>query len=445
MTSDFHRTALLLGIAGSAMAAEVSLQGNGRLSGEVKSMDADGMIELVSPLSEKPLRIRADKTTRVDFGTSQGDFQVSGQTVQLRNGDMLPIRVNSMADGLLEAESQDIGRISIPREMISTVQLGIFPQRVIYSGPEDFKGWIRDKSNPESWTIDGGEFVAEGQGTVSMDAGLPEKFIIKFSFTWNGYPNLQFGFGEPQDAGSGRVDRYLLQFAGSGIGIFRESAAKNGNVPIVFLNRASDRLRDNRMEVEIRVDRSRGRLQLYVDGELEGRYTDPVPGIPAGTGISITSKAPQESTQRIGDIKLLEWDDRGDRHRTEERGDGQPDSLISRYGDRLGGTLTGIRRDGGGSVYLFKNDFQKETLELPEDEVSTVFFGVAGASPKDPLSDGFTLSLRGGGRMTVSSCVFGSGKVNAKHPLLGDVEISRDGITSLARRVVPKAKPANDR
>lgn len=446
MTSDFFPcTAMLLGIATSAMAAEVSLHGDGRLTGEVSSMDADGTIALVSPLSHEPLRIRGDKAIRVDFGVDKRDIDVSGQKLQLRNGDMLPVRVNSLDDGLLQAESEDLGRFSIPREMISTIQLGIFPQRLIYSGPLDFKDWKREKANPESWKIEGGEFVAEGQGMISRDAGLPEKFILKFSFTWSNYPNLQFRFAEPMDAGSGRVDRYLLQFAGSGLGIFRESAAKSGNVPIVFLNRASERLRDNRMDIEIRVDRSRGQLRLYVDGEMEGRYTDPMPGIPSGTGISIISRAPQESSQRIANIKVLEWDDRGDRHRTEDRGDGKSDSLIGRNGERLGGSLTGIRRDGDESVYLFKSDFQKEILELPEQEVSTVFIGGEGVSANDSDLEGFTLSLRGGGQMTVDSCVFDSGKVMAKHPLLGDVQIDRAGIISLVRREVPKPKPVKSR
>jgi len=436
---------MLLGIATSAMAAEVSLHGDGRLTGEVSSMDADGTIALVSPLSPEPLRIRGDKAIRVDFGADKQNVDVSGQKLQLINGDVLPVRVNSLADGLMQAESDDLGLFSIPREMISTIQLGIFPQRLIYSGSGDFEGWKRDKANPKSWTIEGGEFVAEGQGMISRDAELPEKFILKFSFTWSNYPNLQFRFAEPKDAGNGRVDRYLLQFAGSGVGIFRESAAKSGNVPIVFLNRASERLRDNRMDIEIRVDRSRGQMRLYVDGEMEGRYTDPVPGIPSGTGISIISRAPQESSQRIANIKVLEWDDRGDRHRTEDRGDGKSDSLIGRNGERLGGSLTGIRRDGDESVYLFKSDFQKEILELPEQEVSTVFIGGEGVSANDSDPDGFTLSLRGGGLMTVDSCVFGSGKVMAKHPLLGDLQIERAGIISLMRRAVPKAKPVISR
>jgi hypothetical protein len=436
---------MFLGIAASAMAAEVSLQDDGRLTGEVSSMDADGTIELESLLSKKPLCIRADKTIRIDFGSDKRDVHVSGQKLQLRNGDVLPVRVNSMADGLLEAESDDLGSLSIPREMISTIQLGIFPQRLIYSGPEDFKGWKRDKANPDSWKINDSEFVAKGNGTISRDAELPEKFILKFSFIWKNYPFLKVGFAEPQDAESGSVDRYLFQLVGSSLGVMRESNANKGNVPIVSMNRTSGRLQDSRMDVEIRVDRTRGQLQLYIDGEMEGRYIDPLAGIPSGTGISISTRSASGGVQKIGNIKVFEWDDRADRHRTEDRGDGKSDSLIGRNGERLGGRLTGIRSDGDESVYLFKSDFQKGILELPEQEVSTVFVSASDDFQENYASEGFILSLRGGGQLTVSSCVFGSEKVTAKHPLLGDVQIDRAGVTSLVRRVVPKAKPVKRR
>lgn len=446
MNSDFLlRTALLLGTAVSAMAAEVSLEGGSTLTGEVGSIDAGGIIELASPLSATPLRILSDQTVRIDFGADKGFVHASGQRLELRNGDVLPVRVESMADGLLHVGSGDLGRLTIPREMVSTIQLGIFPQRHIYSGPVDFNGWTRDKVDPTSWTIDGGEFIAKGNGTISMDAELPEKFILRFSFTWKNYPFLKFGFAEPPGAGRESVERYVFQFVGSGLGIFRESTAKDGSDPIVTLNRESEQVRDSSMDVEIRVDRSRGLLQLHIDGEMEGRYIDRVGDIPTGTGISISCRAASGGSQKIGDIRIYEWDDRADRHRTEDRGDGKSDSLIGRNGERLGGQLTGIRKEGEESVYLFKSDFQKDMLELPESEVSTVFVGGGEDSRENHDTEGFVLSLRGGGRLTVSSCVFGAEKVDANHPLLGDVQIDRAGITSLLRQNAPKAKPVKSR
>ncbi|QTN34005.1 hypothetical protein HZ994_17330 [Akkermansiaceae bacterium] len=446
MNSDFRRcAAFLLGMVSSAFAAEITLQDDGKLTGEVASMDAEGNVELLSPISEKPLRIRGDKALRIDFGSAGKAFEPATERVELSNGDILAARVNSLADGLLNVESADLGEISIPRAMVSSIQLGISTKKVIYSGPKDFEGWTRDEGGAQSWKMEGGEFVAEEQGIISMDAGLPEKFIIRFSMKWSNYPNFQFRFAEPPGGNSGRVDRYLLQFVGSGLGVFRESGSKSGNIPIAVANRSSGRDANNSMQVEIRVDRSRSHLQLFIDGQLQGRYTDPVPGIPSGTGISLVNRAPRQSDQRIGQIEVLEWDDSADRHRSEERGEGGEDSLIGRNGERLGGKLTSIRRDGGKAVYMFKSDFQKDLLAVPEQEVSTVFVGDGAKPAKKSKSGGMTLSLRGGGQMEVSSCVFRSGKVTAEHPLLGSLDIDRDAILSLQRRAAPKANPLPSR
>jgi hypothetical protein len=446
MNSDFFKhVALFLGATPFAVAAEVSLHGNGRLTGDVTRIEADGTIEIVSPISEEPLRIRGDKAIRVDFGAADGEFRLSDQQVELSNGDMLPSKVISLADGFLNVESADLGQIRIPREMVSSIQLGIFPKRMIYSGTSDFGGWTRDKEGSRNWTVDGGEFITQGIGTISRDVGLTEKFIIRFSIAWDNYPNFQFRFAEPKGDPGESADRYIVQFVGSSFGILRESPGNRNNRPIVFLNRPSERLRDKRMDVEVRVDRSRGKLQLFIDGEKEGAYTDPLPNFPKGTGISLVGRAPQESSQRVSRIEVLEWDDRGDRHRAEDRGDGKSDSLIGRNGERHGGKLTGIRRDGDTSVYLFKSDFQKEVMEWPEVEVSTIFVGGQADSGSKDFSGGFILNLRGGGEMGVSSCTVASGKVSVQHPLLGTLEIAREGVTSLERRLAPKAKPTESR
>ena len=78
---------------------------------------------------------------------------------------------------------------------------------------------------------------------------------------------------------------------------------------------------------------------------------------------------------------------------------------------------------------------------MPEQEVSTLFLagGVNGSGEKDDSAP-FTLRLRGGGKMHVTSCVFADGKMTIVHPLLGSMQIPRDGINFLERREVPKAK-----
>jgi hypothetical protein len=96
-------------------------------------------------------------------------------------------------------------------------------------------------------------------------------------------------------------------------------------------------------------------------------------------------------------------------------------------------------------VYVFKSDFQKEPLELPEEEVSTLFLGGQGKPSKSATSGGLILGLRGLGSMRVSSCVIEGDSIKVAHPLLGSLEFGREGISSLERIWTPKAKTVNNR
>lgn len=428
--------------ASSATAADVSLKGEAKLTGEITGMTADGTITLLSPVSGKPLLLNAEQVERIAFGDSGENTAIPDQRLELSNGDILPVKVTSMEAGLLHVESPALGAFSIPREAVASLQLGIVPEKVVYIGPEGFGGWTQEVG-ARGWDFDDDTFIAKGQGTLSRDVALPEKFIISFVFGWRNHPNFQFCFAESKKRGD-KSDKYMAEFSGSGFGVFRQ-ATQRAKIPIILLARSSEQFAKRKMEVEIRVDRTRGLMELRIDGELEGRYTDPVQPFPDGTGISLISRASSESGQAVSDIRILEWDDRGDRHRSEERGEGKGDSLIGRYGERFGGKLEGIRKEGGSTVYVFKADYQKEPLLLPEEEVSTVFLGGESKSSKSGTTGGLILNLRGQGTMRLTSCVLEGESVRIEHPLLGSLEFGREGITSLERIWIPKAKPVKSR
>jgi hypothetical protein len=443
---DFQRlSALILGMAAcSAMAADVSLKGDAKLSGDITAIAADGTVTLLSPISENALILSADQVERIAFGNAAKSPGLPEQRIELSNGDILPVKVTSMEGGLFKVESPVLGSLAIPRDAVSSLQLGIVPKKVIYGGQKGIDGWTRDERGAQVWNYENGRFLASGQGALARDVDLPGKFILKFTFGWQNNPNFQFGFAHPPLSRGARQDKYVAEFSGSGFGVFRE-ATNRIRTPIILQARSPEQVAKRSMDVEIRVDRTRGLLELRIDGELVGRYTDPLEPIPAGTWVSIISNAAGESGQYLRDLMILDWDDRGDRHRSEERGDGKDDSLIGRYGERFGGKLESIRANGASTVYVFKSDFQKEPLELPEEEVSTLFLGGQGKSSKSATTGGLILGLRGQGSMRVSSCVLEGDSVKVEHPLLGSLEFGREGISSLERIWIPKTKPANNR
>ena len=436
-----------LGLVVSVTAADVTLLGDDKLTGDIIAMDSVGTITLVSPVSGKPLLINGDRVKSVDFGISEESEDIPDQRVELVNGDILPVRVSGLENSILQAGSADLGQFGIPRELVDSVQLGIVPNRPVFIGLNSADGWTRDDGGTRNWKIQGGRYLATGQGMISRDVDLPEKFILRFELDWEAHPNFRLFFGGSSKSPREKENRYFLQFAASGFEIKRETTGNNRYTPIVMLGRAPDQFPGNSLLVEIRMDRSTGDIQLYINEELEGRYTDPVAEIPAGGHIALVSQAPQESEQTVSGFEIFEWDERGDRHRSEDRGDRKLDSLIGRYGERFGGILTGIREDKQeeGAVYLFKSDFQEDVIEMPEQEVSTIFFASEDGEKVHEELEGLILRLRGGGEMRISTCEFREKSVKVVHPLLGEMELDRAGITSLERRTIPKAEPVENR
>ncbi|MGJ8642518.1 MAG: hypothetical protein ACSHX9_03845 [Luteolibacter sp.] len=423
-------------------AADISLSNGCSLTGELVAMDVEGTITLVSPLSKQPLQLLGEEVMHVGFESTVGsESEIPGQRVELTNGDILPVKISSLDDAGMSVISPDLGEVWIPRDLVSALQLGVFEERLVYSGGDDLSGWS-EHGNADSWVPENGRLVAENSGSLIREVDLPEKFILSFRLEWSQQPNFRLTFADSEPKKSSQAERYYFDLNGSSLSILRDSKDLRKPKPIMMLGRTANRFSGNTLDVEIRGDLSRGLLHLYLDGVLEGRFTDPLPDIPKGSGLGITNRAPQNSGQKISEIQVAEWDERSDRHRSEDRGDGATDAMIGRYGERFGGKLVSISKDGDTRVYEFKSDFQKEPLLLPESEVSTVFF--ANGEEASSESGGLILRLRGNGEMKLSSCVFGKETVEAEHPLLGAVKVKREGIAALEKRDIPKANPIEE-
>src|SRR5690606_700622 len=98
---------------------------------------------------------------------------------------------------------------------------------------------------------------------------------------------------------------------------------------------------------------------------------------------------------------------------------------IGRRAERWGGRLEAIRRTPEGPVFVFKSDFQESPVELPEPEVSTVFFKTGDQPATDDPEPAFSLRLQGFGNLKVTSCTFADDVIRARHPLLGDLTLER--------------------
>jgi hypothetical protein len=434
MNRSCHFLLMTVAMTGALRADHLLLAGEARLSGVVRSIDDDGVVELQTPLAAEPVLLRAEAVRKVTFSEAAGVVKIPSARVELVNGDVLPVEVESLDETLLNVVSPVAGKLRIPRGAVKALQLGIHPNRVVYSGPKTLEDFHADEPNAENWAFNDGVLSIEGSGRLEKLFTPLRQFIVRFTMEWENTPAFQCYFADPLAAASQAADRYVFQFTDQGIEIKRESMKGRRFTTLVTLNRRPEQYDGNRLKVEIRVDRENSLLQLFLNDEPEGRYQDPVAKAAIAGGIAFVSSGGNDSALRLSQVEVLEWDQAGDRRRTDERGDAKTDALIEKHGDRFGGRLLSIRESAGGQVFSFKSDFQNEPVELPESEISTVFFQQAEMpSAEAEAVHPFALRLRGDGVLRVSKCAFPGDRIEAVHPLLGPLTFSRDGVMALER------------
>lgn len=430
------------GALGVLRADSLSLAGDARLSGTVRSINEAGVVELASVLSPEPVLLKADAVEKVEFSTPAPAASPPGTRVELVNGDLLPVTLESLDENSLTVLTADAGRLVIPRAALKSMQLGVHPQNLIYRGPKNQEEWNRDVDASKAWAFANDALTANRPAQGWRDFETPQQFILKFTLKWQGDPSFKIYFADPLTPQVELVDRYYLNFSGAGPEIKRESSKGRHFQTVILSARTPDQFPDKQLDVEIHVDRKTSRLHLFLNGEPEGAGVDPVADAPSGNGVVFVNNSPAGLTQEIRGIEILELDNAGARHHSEERGDPKADSLISRDEDRWGGHLIGIHKGPQGIVFSFKSDFQEEPLELSDRDVSTVFFAQPKQEPAPGQGHPFALRLRGDGSLRVSSCAFSTELVTAQHALLGSLKINRTGVTALERlSSKPEVKP----
>ncbi|WP_035602913.1 hypothetical protein [Haloferula sp. BvORR071] len=422
-------------IPAAALADEVILTEGSRLAGTVTAMADDGRISLASPLSFEPFQLKADSIQRVLFAQAKGASDESDAMMVLSNGDQFPCELQGIADQTVKIHTAFAGDLDIARDRVNTIQLGVRPRKVLYRGPENDSGWTMRSG----WRYDSKRFIAEGGGSIARSFETPGSFALRFTVAWKTMPNLQVFFADDLLETTGKADRYLFSYDGSQS--FQLKRQQSGDsYPYKDMNsirRDPSEFPDSKVEVELRVDRKLALVHLYINGEFEGKFSDPLKVSPTGKGVMFLSKIGGDDQMVIDNIEVREWDASSDRHRTENRGDDTRDVMITRSSDRGAGTILGMKEGKEGPVILFQSPHYPDPVEMPVANVSTLFFAKAANAPAPPQLP-WMLGLRGRGFLAVSSCSFSGESLLAEHPLLGKLEIRRDAIARLERKALTK-------
>ncbi len=428
----FHpvfRSAIILALLLPAAADEVELADGSKLSGTVTALADGGQVSLDSPLSFEPFQLRAERIKRVDFSSKKASDDEQDALIVLANGDQFPGELTGIDETAVKVQTTFAGEISIPRGSVSTVQLGVRPRKIIYSGPADDSGW----TTKNGWRFDSKRFASDSSGTLSRTFDTPGSFSLSFRLSWRNSPNIQVYFADESLETTGKADRYYLQFAGAGFELKRQQSGDGQQyLSMASIPRDPSEFTDSTVKVRLHVDRQLGRVHLYINGAYEGMFADPDDTKPIGRGIMFKSNIGGDDAQFLDNIEIREWDASSERHIKEERGDETKDVLITRSSDRGTGSILSLVAGTDGGTIRYKGPHHPDPVELPVAEVSTLFFAKP-AEPQAATRPPLVLGLRGRGSLGVAGCNFAGESITAKHPLLGDLAIRRDAVESLER------------
>lgn len=420
-------------------ADEIKLEDGSRITGKVLGLDAGASLRIAVPIAPEPLTIRADQVRKVTLSHNVEDANERDATLTLINGDRLPCDVAGINQNDVTVTTDMAGELMINREWVSSIQLGIRPRRILYEGPTAMEDW----KVSESWHFGEGALTSGGNGSISRSfESLPDSFSLSFVLAWAQRPNLQVYFcSEHDEGGGGKHDRYYLQFNAAGFELKRQSSGDATYHTLGTVQRTPGTFNDPKVSVEMRVDRDRRLIQLYLDGKLEGSFPDPLARAPEGTGIIFLSNLKADEGHRISKIELREWDSVGDRHQSEDRGDGDGDALIDHEGQRFSGELIEIQKADGQSEVLFKSPHFPKALEIPLEQVSTIFLSRPTGMEK---SSDLILGVVGGGFLSASDCRFTDDHVELKHPMLGAMKLARSSVSSIVKRELPSEEEGGE-
>lgn len=423
---------LLLSLASArGVAEEVWLDGGDRASGHLSAMTADGNITLQSPLTSEPMQLRNTAVKKIVFGNTRNE-PAQDMRLELIDGAFLLCNLKEVDASHVTLSSASLGDMRLPRTAVRSINFGMAPMRALFQSKQTWDGWQLERG----WSLQNGVLATQGPGLISRDIALPTSFLLRCTLTWRESINLRMyaaeniGRNDPSSA-----ERYYVHLHPGGIDVKRQSS-NNGRryTPLYSTYRTPDEFRDNKCELELRFDQQSATFYLYLNGQLEARFGDPLTPPLSCKQIGFESFDGDHGV-RVSDIEVRAWDASSERYRTSERGNDKLDALIDSQGQRWAGQLTGITMKDNALKLNFTANDQPAPLTPSAKQVATVFF--ADRNTTEAGTKQWKLQLQDGSMLYAAACEIGEQRINLQHPALGTLSLPRQSVLHAERLAAP--------
>ncbi len=458
-----------------------------QIDGRFAGMDPAGTITWTRPDVATPMPFQRDKIRQIVLRHAKPLSPLTDPChVTLVNGDRIPGKVIAADERSFTLETSAAGTLELPRDAVSVIAPHPFGGRLIYAGPFDAKGWnivrsdapvfddlfagnlaagravpkreAKDGKEEErpTWTHTGASWYSRGgQDAITLDAGMPDRSLLRFKLGWRSRPNIAIAFhadlqipevkekekdGEdaqpapPNFGGMQNLARlfgsgYVLNFQSGYVHLQRTGFDEEGNPQVerVRVGSTTVRLNDTGEAIfEIRCDRREGTIAVHVDGEFAIQWSTAEDGADAGTrrdsyqapggglGFQVQGSA---SEVRISEVVVAEWNGMTDSARSMES-ETRDIVLLTNGTDRFSGKVLGIRE---GHLEI---EASYAPLKIPLAEVAEVHFAREGRrKDSEAAASEITVHLQPVGRISGVPLSAADGRIQLDTRLAGKIDL----------------------
>lgn len=279
----------------------VRFSNSDRLSGALELLTTDRLV-WKSAVLEKPtpffLKNVIDLTLVAKISESRAGAEAA---ITLTNGDLLRGQLVSVADDVVEMDTEVAGRMRFNRLMISDIRISDRPE-YIYRGPTGLDGWTQS-GGESAWTYQNSEFRATAAGSIARDVMLPDECSIAFDAAWRGSLGLELDFFSNDLATERPASGYAMTFRQQFVSLRSCKDQRTlGNAPNVSALQENEKAR-----IEVRASLKSGKICVLVDGLLVEVWTDPNL-ILNGQGRGIHFVSLNSTPVQISRIDVTAWD-----------------------------------------------------------------------------------------------------------------------------------------
>ncbi|HWB57836.1 MAG TPA: family 16 glycoside hydrolase [Chthoniobacteraceae bacterium] len=399
-----------------------------------------------SPAATAPIVFHNSALLQAQFGPRKmpADAARATQMVRLANGDEFPGVVVSLDDKTLVVDTWYAGRLNFARRIVASVESRQAPG-ILYQGPSGIKEWkvTSDDNDKPGWAVSDGVLVSNNGGSIRRDMKLPAKSKIEFDVA------VQNGSGvtaaiyaaAPADPDEDLSDCYVIGIGSDSIDFQRNANNNVQNLPNgdegVPVNPAM--FKDGWLHVEIRVDKDRKSLWLFLDGKMAKQWTDTDF---AGKGTYMGFSNEDSTPVKVRNIRLSTWD--GKIEDPKHAGVAvKEDSILMENKDQVSGALKSI---AGGKI-IITSAYADLTIAL--EHIDRIDFAGGGDAKPEKSAGDVRACFTGGGSARMQIDSWDEKQATATSPDFGKAVFSTAVFESLDfqpdRPPPPEsAVPAND-